>query len=147
MKKLVALMIVALFASVNVFANPFNPTESADATFECKVIAPLAWTAPQDIVLEEVIANQTRDIDDVAMVFALTGEPNYDITVNTTGPTLTSGTGSVSLDGSWSTTPTALDASGEASVTYTVDKIVSGASTDGGTYVFEVSVDAVYSAL
>ncbi|MFW5662385.1 MAG: hypothetical protein ACOCZW_01560, partial [Bacteroidota bacterium] len=81
--------------------------------------------------------------------FALTGEPNYDITVNTTGPVADGGNPSttVNLIGSWSAAPTALDASGNASVTYTVDKIESTSTGDGGTYTYTVSVDAVYSAL
>lgn len=150
MKKFFALFVALVACSVFAFADGFNAPKSATANFDCKVIAPLTWTNPTTAsFLDEVIAGQTRDIANVDYTFTLNGEALEDVTITTHEPIADAGNPSVtvSLDGSWSTPPTALDGTGKATVTYTVDKLVSTNANDHGDYNFTISVDAVYTSL
>ncbi len=149
MKKLAAILLVSIFAVSFAFSWE-GDTKTASAEFQCKVIEPLSWDTPADVILEEVIAGYTRDITDVDVVFTLHGEKAYNVAINTSGTTANSGnpSGDVSLEGTWDASTTVLDASGSLTVKYTCDKIVSANSTDAtGDYSFTISVDAQYTGL
>jgi hypothetical protein len=143
MKKFLALFVAMLLVTAATYAEN-GVTESAQATFDCLVIAPLTWTNPANITLEEVVAGETRDIANVVMSFALNGQGNYAVTINPHGP---DPNGGVSLVGFWSTTGDVNLVSGSYPVTYTVDKIKSLNTTDHGAYSFTISLDAYYTGL
>lgn len=158
MKYLVILF--AFFAiSASAFADTYTGgTKTAQASFDCKVIEPLSWATMPAVTLEEVVAGVTRDIDDVNVIFTLTGENTmngvvpYKVMITASEPTPLTGNPSntVSLTGHWDATYPLEKAlsSGTVTATYTVQTIVStDAANDKGSYGFTLSVSAYYSNL
>jgi hypothetical protein len=148
MKKLLAIFALVVLCGSFAFAQYTGGTKHAEANFDVKVIAPLHWTAPENVTLKDVVSGTVRDFtgtSDVKVLnFGLTGEPSYDVTINHHGPSAVDG---VTLVGPWSTIPTALDNTGAATETYTCTGIDATNATSTGSKVFTISVDAVYTSL
>lgn len=147
MKRLFAILLVAVLATS--FAYAHNEDATANAQFDVKVIAPLIVIEEEDITLPDIIKGQTRNWTPMVMTFSLVGENSYLIDVTATGPIAAVGNPAgdlVLLGAGWSTLPTALDASGNAAVTWTcggADATASGT----GTYNFTLTVTAQYHGL
>lgn len=145
-KKLLSILALVLFvAGIANATTPWNDPAKADAKFKCNVIKPLTVEDPQDITISEVcIAGQTKVFETpYEMKFVFHGEGTYAIDIIYTDP---DNTGSVDLNGSWTSQPTALVA-GTATATYTATGISSASVLDWGLYEFTVGVSADYTAL
>lgn len=149
MKKLIALFVVAILATSVSFAQAFNAPVTASATFTTKVIAPLSWVIQNDIVLPVVIAGQTREYTTAnTCTFELSGEASYDVTI-TRDIALTTGPVGTSVAYSWDTAtpPTALDATGKASMTFTVNSVTAESGTASGERTYTLTVNAAYTGM
>ncbi len=142
MTKLITILVVAIMATSVTFAH--NESVSASATFTTTVIAPLAWTNSGDIDLPVVINGQERTFTGMGITFSLTGEANYEVDFTKSGPDDVDG---VSLLGGWSADIEELNASGEASITYTCTGVNAEEATSTGEKTFTVGVTAVYSGI
>lgn len=147
MKKILLVVVMLLSYSLT-FASTYTSdnAKSADVNITGTVIAPLSVTAPQAPTLPVVIKGTTRTFATTyPMVFNITGEGNYPITVTTAGPAAS--TDGTILVGSWSAVPTAL-AAGVATETYTITGLNASANTvTVGAKTFNLKVTAEYTSL
>lgn len=147
MKKILLVAVMLLSYSLT-FANDYTAANavSGDVTITGTVIEPLSVTAPEAPTLPVVIKGTTRTFaSSYDMVFGITGEGTYGITVTTDGPDAT--TDGAVLLGSWETAPTALVA-GAASIKYTITGLDASATTvTVGAKTFNLKVTAEYTSL
>jgi hypothetical protein len=149
MKKFLAILVVAILATSMSYAGHNDPV-TANAQFDVKVIQPLEVAVDNDglIVLPDVIQGQIRTWNALSLNFAITGEADYPIDVTITGPTADAGnpSGALTLAETISAAPIALDASGQATVTWTCTG-ADATNAGTGTYKFSLEVEANYTGL
>jgi len=140
------------FAAILAFSSALaghNDHVTADAQFDVKVIEPLTVVDDGDIVLDDVIQGQIRNWTAEIITFTISGEPTYPIDVTITGPTANGNnpSGALLLLGAGvSAAPTHLDASGDATVTWTCTG-ANATNAGTGTYVFSLNVEAKYTGM
>lgn len=151
MKKFFAILVVAILATSFAFSQ-HNAPVSTSAQFDVKVIKTLSVTVDNNgaITLPDVIQGQIRTwtATPKVLTFTIDGEASYNIDVTVTGPTAdgSNPTGALVLAEIVSAAPTALDASGLATVTWTCTGAdATNAST--GVYKFSLDVAAKYTGL
>lgn len=146
MKKILLVVVMLLSYSLT-FASTYTSdnAKSADVNITGTVIAPLSVTAPTAPTLPVVIKGTTRTFAAaLPMVFNITGEGTYGITVTTVGPVAVTG---VSLVGSWQATPPTALVAGAATMTYTITGLNADAATTVGARTFNLKVTAEYTSL
>lgn len=150
MKKLLALTLVLMLSVSFVFADVPNPNVAEDATVTINVIQALLVTPPDNIVIDNLIEGQEVALDD--MVFEITGEGDYEITVTATinDQDATSGTvvvgGIADMEYTAVAVPTAL-VSGAAGYSFTGLNAVAHDDVTSGAEVFTFEVTVEYTTL